>query len=132
MRASGRAISMGLEEDAEGGAVDDMGGGSDERRLVAIVEGEQPRGLQRGDAGPAGAIRRDARMHSGEERDEDGQGDSGVQQPEQTPEPPSSTIKESERGGVAKGEALPVEEVDEEAGDAGAVGIFGEQRAEEH
>src|SRR3954464_7301338 len=113
MGASGRPMSVGLAEETEGDAVDDGGAGSDERRLVAIVEREQPGRLQCGEAGPAGAIRRDARVHSGKERDQDGQCDGGVQKPEQAAQPPSSTIEEGERGGVAEREALPVEEVDE-------------------
>ena len=55
----------------------------------------------------------------------------GVQQTEQPAEPPRGAIEERERRGVSKREAFTDQHVNEEPGNPGTVGIFGDDGAEE-
>ena len=70
-------------------------------------------------------------MDSADQRDQHGQRDGGVEQPEQTAEPPGGPVEQCERRGVAEGEPLTDAEVDEESGDPGPVRVVGDDRAQQ-
>jgi hypothetical protein len=70
-------------------------------------------------------------MDPGQEGDEHGQGDRGVEEPEQRADPPGGPVEQREGSGIAEGEALPDGEVDEEPRHPGLVGIFGDDGAEQ-
>jgi hypothetical protein len=56
-------------------------------------------------------------MHAGEQRNQHGQRDAAMEQPEQAVQPPRGPVEQGKRGGIAEGESLP--QVDEESGGSG-------------
>src|SRR4029453_2557444 len=124
-------MSAGPEQHAEGDAVGEVGGDGDDGGLAAVVEAEQPGRLQHRGRGSTGPVRRHARVHALKERDEHGEGDRDMEQPEQPAEPPGGPVQQVEDGGIAQGEPLTDHQVEEEPGDPGPVGIFGDDGAEQ-
>ena len=71
-------------------------------------------------------------MDAGQQRDEHGERDGGVQQARRgRPSHQVARAEQGEAGGVAEGEPFADGEVDEESGDPGPVGVFGDDGAEQ-
>lgn len=70
-------------------------------------------------------------MHTREQRQKHRQCDGDVECAEQHPKPPGGALQQDERSGIAEGEALARNEVDEEPGDPDPVRVLGDEGAED-
>ena len=78
-----------------------------------------------------GAVGRHPRMDADEQGDENHQGDRAMERAEQATEPPGRLAEECETDGVAEGEHLTDDKVNDEAGGACPVGVRGDDGAQD-
>src|SRR5438067_13772569 len=91
--ARSAVMSVRFEEQAQGDAIGEVRGDRNDWGLRAVVEAEQSGRFEGGRRAWPGPVRREARVHAGEERDEHGECHCGVQQAEERAEPPGGTIE---------------------------------------
>jgi hypothetical protein len=70
-------------------------------------------------------------VHADEDGDEHGQGKGAVKDSEQTTQPPGCPPQKCEADGVAEGEDLPHDKMEDESGGTGSVRVRGDHGAQD-